>query len=159
MAVKLQEFQNSQCHSEVVLGFPRAAVRQLWVVELPTMEIFSSGFTRHAEFPWDILQYLSGLDNSQHWYTSCSVLSPDRWHTGVCVSWKVQTTIASLLFVLVLNIEAPDAVKHECSDIAGSGWKVPSSKCEARVFPGEVTWVTFALTVQGLVCKNIFRVV
>lgn len=37
------------------------------------------------------------------------------------MSLKLQTTIDSLLFVLLLNIEAPAAVKHPCSALGEKG--------------------------------------
>lgn len=47
-----------------MLDFPHAVPWWLWMGEFPTMEIFKSSFTRLAEFPWDVLQYLSNLDSS-----------------------------------------------------------------------------------------------
>lgn len=41
-------------------GFPSCCAME----EFLTIEIFRSSFTRLAEFPWDVLQYLSNLDNS-----------------------------------------------------------------------------------------------
>lgn len=47
-----------------MLDFPHAVPWCLWMGEFPTMENFKSSFTRLAEFPWDVLQYLSNLENS-----------------------------------------------------------------------------------------------
>lgn len=76
------------------------------------METCSGSFTGPAEFPWDVLQCLSS------WIT----VSFDTWAarcfhlitcTAVCLPLKFQT-IVSLLFVLVLNIQAPDCIAAQC---------------------------------------------
>lgn len=61
------------------------------------------------------------------------MLSPDRCHTSVHMALELQTTPDPLVFVLVLNIQAPGAVKHQCSALMEKeGWKGHSSESEER---------------------------
>lgn len=61
------------------------------------------------------------------------MLSPDRCHTSVHMALELQTTPDPLVFVLVLNIQAPGAVKHQCSALMEKGgWKGHSSEGEER---------------------------
>lgn len=61
------------------------------------------------------------------------MLSPDRCHTSVHMALELQTTPDPLMFVLVLNIQAPGAVKHQCSALMEKGgWKGHSSEGEER---------------------------
>lgn len=62
---------------------------------------------------------------------SCSLLSPDLLCTVVPLTFQ---TIVSLLFVLVLNIQAPDALQH--SALVCSRWEVFSSGWDTRRFAG-----------------------